>query len=269
MNNLAIKGLASAYALYPAPYLRLLPDADIVVHESDLGALTALLRRRDFVTCNDPASERAWGALTKASFAPVSPRRGEAFYIDFHRLVIDYPACRGVPTEEIFAATRLVETESGTLRVPGLAHSFVILAMHAFRDFYEPRGLKSLFDAALLLSRHAPDWDAIEAMARRGKFVGRIIFYRDLLAEIGVSGTEALFAGRNLTPSGQRLVRQVAGNMRSLALPRLPDGLKLKLEMSLYDSPLHLLRRNGERLAGLIIRRTHDLPGLPKEEAEA
>ncbi|MDP6588064.1 MAG: nucleotidyltransferase family protein, partial [Alphaproteobacteria bacterium] len=79
MNNLAIKGLASAYALYPAPYLRLLPDADIVVHESDLGALTALLRRRDFVTCNDPASERAWGALTKASFAPVSPRRGEAF----------------------------------------------------------------------------------------------------------------------------------------------------------------------------------------------
>ena len=57
--------------------------------------------------------------------------------------------------------------------------------------------------------------------------------------------------------------------MRSLALPRLPDGFKLKLEMSLYDSPLHLLRRNGERLAGLLVRRTHNLPGLPKEEAEA
>ena len=65
------------------------------------------------------------------------------------------------------------------------------------------------------------------------------------------------------------LVRRVADNMRSLALPRLPDGFKLKLEMSLYDSPLHLLRRNGERLAGLLIRRTHELPGLPTEEADA
>jgi hypothetical protein len=27
--------------------------------------------------------------------------------------------------------------------------------------------------------------------------------------------------------------------------------------------------RNGERLAGLVVRRTHDLPGLPVEEAEA
>ena len=267
--NLAIKGLASAYALYPAPYLRLLPDADILVRESDLGALAALLRARDLVTRTDPASERAWGALTKASFAPVTPRDGVEFFIDFHRLVIDYPASRGVPTAEIFAAARLTETENGNLRVPGVAHSFAILAFHAFRDFYEPRGLKSLFDAALLLSREAPDWPAVETMARRGRFVGRTIFYRDLLAEIGVSGAEGLFAGRNLAPAGRRLVRRVAGNMRSLALPRLPDGFKLKLEMSLYDSPLHLLRRNGERLAGLLVRRTHDLPGLPKEEAEA
>ncbi len=57
--------------------------------------------------------------------------------------------------------------------------------------------------------------------------------------------------------------------MRSSALPRLPDGFKLKLEMSLYDSPLHLLRRNGERQAGLRIRHPHDLPGLPKQETEA
>ncbi len=72
-----------------------------------------------------------------------------------------------------------------------------------------------------------------------------------------------------MAPSGQRLVQQVAGNMRSPALPRLPDGFKLKLEMSLYDSPLHLLRRNGERQAGLRIRHPHDLPGLPKQETEA
>ena len=266
--NLAIKGLANAYALYPAPYFRSLPDADILVPERDLGALTVILRGGDFVTRTDPASDRAWGALTKASFAPVTPRDGPEFFIDFHRLVIDYPACHGVPTEEIIGAARRVETENGSLRVPGAAHSFVILALHAFRDFYEPRGLKSLFDAALFMSRHTPDWSAIEAMARRGRFIGRMLFYRDLLAEIGIGGTDGLFAGRNLPPAGQRLVGRVAGNMRSLTLPHLPDGFKLKLEMNLYDSPFHLLRRNGERLAGLLVRRTHNLPGLPIEEAD-
>ena len=95
--NLAIKGLAGAYMLYPAPYLRLLPDADILVPKSKLGALTQLLRERDFVTRTDPASDRAWGALTKASFAPVTPRDGPEFFIDFHRLVVDFPACRAVP----------------------------------------------------------------------------------------------------------------------------------------------------------------------------
>jgi len=271
-NNIpcpAIKGLANAYALYGSPYHRLLPDADILVHADDLPALSALLRTRDFVTFHDPASDRAWGALTKASFAPVTPRESGDFYADFHRLVIDYPAARGVPTADIFAAARQVDTESGRLRVPGVAHSFAILALHAFRDFYEPRGLKGLFDAALLLSRHQPDWPTIEAMARRGRFVGRTLFYRDLLTEIGLPGAEGLFAGRHLSASGRRLVRRIAGNMRSLALPRLSNGFKLRLEMSLYDSPLHLLMRNGERLAGLVIYRTHDLPGLPIEKAEA
>ncbi|MDA1357490.1 MAG: nucleotidyltransferase family protein [Proteobacteria bacterium] len=267
--NLAIKGFAHAYALYPAPYFRSLPDADILVPESDLGALTAILREHDFVTRTDPASDRAWGALTKASFAPVTPRDGPEFFIDFHRLVVDYPACHGVPTAEIFGAARRLETENGNLRVPGEAHIFAILALHAFRDFYEPRSLKALFDAALFMSRHAPDWSAVESMARRGKFISRTLFYRDLLAEIGIGGTEGLFAGRFLTAAGQRLVSRVAGNMRSLTLLHLPDRFKLKLEMSLYDSPLHLLRRNGERLAGLLIRRKHELPGLPIEEADA
>ena len=115
----------------------------------------------------------------------------------------------------------------------------------------------------------APIKSLAAAAARRRKFIGRVLFYRDLLAEIGIGGTEGLFAGQKLTSTGQHLVGRVAGNMRSLTLPHLPDGFKLKLEMSLYDSPLHLLRRNGERLAGLLIRRTHELPGLPIEEADA
>jgi len=106
-------------------------------------------------------------------------------------------------------------------------------------------------------------------MAKRGQFVNRTLFYRDLISEIGVPGAEGLFAGRQLGSMGRRLVQQIAANMRSLALPHLPDSFKLRLEMCLYDSPLHLMMRNGERLAGLVIRRTHNLPDLPIEKAKA
>ena len=57
--------------------------------------------------------------------------------------------------------------------------------------------------------------------------------------------------------------------IRSLALPHLPDSLKLRLEMYLYDSPLYLVMRNGERLVELVIQRAHNLPSLPIQEVEA
>jgi hypothetical protein len=150
-------GLASAYSLYSAPYLRLLPDADILIHAHDLPALCAILQARIFSPSPIRHPTAPGGALTTASFAPVTPRESGAYYIDFHRLVIDYPACRGVPTAEIFTAARHLETEHGMLSLPSVAHSFVILALHAFRDFYEPRGLNALFDAALLVTHHQPN----------------------------------------------------------------------------------------------------------------
>jgi len=151
-------------------------DADILVHASDLPALCDHLIANDYVSVVDPASDRAWGALTKASLAPITPRESGEFYIDLHRLAIDYPACRSVPTAELFASSRQVETENRTLTVPGVEHSFLILALHAFRDFYEPRGVKALFDAAFQLSKQQPYWPSVEAMARRGRSVGRTIF---------------------------------------------------------------------------------------------
>ena len=85
-------------------------------------------------------------------------------------------------------------------------HCYVILALYAFCDFYEPRGLKSLFNTALFISYHAPDQSGIEAIARCNKFIGHTLFYRDLLAEIGISRTERSFAERKLNSAGQRLV---------------------------------------------------------------
>ena len=119
------------------------------------------------------------------------------------------------------------------MRVPGEARSYAILALHEFRDFYEPHGLKFLSDTALFMSCHAPGQSGIKAMARRGKLIGRTLFHRDLLVKIGICETEGLFAERKLNSAGQRLIGRVTGNMRSLTLPHLPYGFKLKLEMSL------------------------------------
>jgi len=78
--------------------------------------------------------------------------------------------------------------------------------LYAFCDFYEPRGLKSLFNITLFISCHAPDQSGIEAIARCNEFIGRTLFYRHLLAEIGISRTERPFAERKLNPTGQSLV---------------------------------------------------------------
>jgi hypothetical protein len=185
--------------------------------------------------------------------------------LDIHRLIDDPPAARGIPTEAVFARARTIDAQGVALRVPGPEDSFVILALNAFRDLYEPRGLKSLFDAALLL-RAPLDWAAIERMAEQGRFVRRVVFYRELLSALGVAALEAPFADRKLGPLARRLLRRVSQNMRSLALSRLPDGLKLALELALYDSPLHTARRNAHRLVGLAMRPSHALPGLPSRE---
>ncbi len=262
--SVAIKGLATAFALYPQPYFRLIPDVDLLVRPEHIAALARLLERRGFVTVRDSSAVRAWGALTVASFAPIAPP-GAGYFLDIHRLIDDPPAARGIPTEAVFARARTIDAQGVALRVPGPEESFVILALNAFRDLYEPRGLKSLFDAALLL--HAPlDWVAIERMAEQGRFVRRVVFYRELLSVLGVAALEAPFADRKLGPLARRLLRRVSQNMRSLALSRLPDGLKLALELALYDSPLHTARRNAHRLVGLAMRPSHALPGLPCRE---
>jgi hypothetical protein len=262
--SVAIKGLATAFALYPRPYFRLTPDVDLLVRAEHVAALARLLEQWGFVTVRDSSAVRAWGALTVASFAPIAPPEA-GYFLDVHRLIDDPPAARGIPTEAVFARARTIDVQGVALRVPGPEDSFVILALNAFRDLYEARGLKSLFDAALLL-RAPLDWGAIERMAEQGRFIRRVVFYRELLSALGVAALESPFTEHKLGPLAQRLLDRISQNMRSLASPRLPDGLKLALELALYDSPLHTARRNAHRLVGLVMRPSHALPGLPCRE---
>lgn len=260
----AIKGLATSMTLYEHPYQRLLPDADLLFRAEDLPKLTHLLRIWGFATVMDAVEIRRWGALTKASFAPITPP-DRAFLVDVHRDVDDAPASLGIPARSVFARAVKVDTEASELRIPAPEHAFCILVLHAFRDFYEPRGLKSLFDAALLLQKHgeAMDWGIVERAARNGRFVKRTLFYRDLLGELGVTVPARLFADTRLPSLERRILVDVAENLRRLERFKASDPFKLVLEAVLFDSPVESVRWNLARLCGLFVARSHALHGLP------
>jgi len=260
----AIKGLATSLTLYAKPYLRLLPDADLLFREGDLAAAAWALGAWRFESRPDLCETRRWGALTEASFAPVAPPDG-AFLVDVHRLVDDPPASEGLTTEAVFARSQRIETDAGILFAPAPAHSFCILALHAFRDRYEPRGLKSLVDAALLIAIEGGriDWDEVERCARAGRFVGRVVFYRELLAALGIALPTRPFAQNRLSWAGRRLLAHVTAGYRRPRRMAQPDSRKLAFELALLDSPVESLRLNARRLSGLIAPRGHLLPGLP------
>ena len=260
----AIKGLASGLTLYPRPYLRLLPDADLLFFPQDLELVTRLLRLWGFATLKDAVPVRRWGALTVSSFAPIVPP-DRAYYVDVHRFVDDPPASYGLETGDIFMRAVLIDTGKGRLRVPAPEHMFCILALHAFRDFYEPRGLKSLFDAALLVARHGStlDWGEVERAARTGCFVQRIVFYRELLAELGVATGGMPFPGKRLSFTQRRLLADVVRNFRFLEGFTTADTRKFAFEALLYDSLGETIQWNLARLRGLFSPPSHDLPGVP------
>lgn len=258
----AFKGMATSLALYPKPYLRATPDVDLLFRARDLPRLAGFLARRGFATRLDPRTVRRWGALTRASFAPVAPPDG-AFLLDVHVLVDDPPASLGLPTEEVFAEAESPPVGPGWLKVPAPEQVFVLLALNAFRDLYEPRGLKGFFDAHLLLAQRRLDWHAIERRAERGRFVRRLVFYRELLQCLGAADGLPLFSGLAAGAGLARLAARIAANDRTLERLVLPDALKLKLEFALYDSPLTALGRNLSRALRLFAPAEHKLAGLP------
>ncbi len=263
IHGVVMKGLAMAYVAYPRPAYRLLPDVDVLFRQADLARLAAFLAQRGYRTTVDPSSLRAWGVLAKASFAPIfAPDHG--LYLDVHRAVDEWPASRGLDTKRIFARAFEIETEWGPCSVVCREHGFMIAALNAYRDFYRPEALKGLFDICLMLVRHGGTLDCqeIEAAARQGRFVKRILFYRELLAALGAP-RPPLFEGMGLSRSLRRLLGFVVENYRAPGRHPIGDRRKIMFEASLLDNPYAALMMNGRRLYHLAAPRMHYLPGVP------
>lgn len=263
INGVAMKGLATAYSVYPRPAYRLLLDVDVLFRESDLPHLASFLAQRGYCTAIDPSDLPAWGVLAKASFAPIFPANF-AVNLDVHRAIDEWPASRGLDAARVFNRAVEVETEWGGLSVVSREHGLIIAALNAYRDYYRPVALKGLFDMCLMLSRHKDrlDYDEIESAARRGRFVKRIVFYREILAALGAPRPR-LFENRHLGGLLKNLLATVVENYRTLAWRPVSNSRKIILEASLLDSPLTAVVMNGRRLYYMAAPQTHFLPGVP------
>lgn len=261
--SIAFKGLATALSVYPYPAYRLLPDVDFLFYEKDLPRLAEWLSAHGYATGLDHQPIRAWGILTEASFAPIfQPDR--TFFVDVHRAVNEPPINRGLTTDLLFARAEIIATKWGACRVTSHEHSFAIAALNLYRDFYRPEALKGLFDSCLILSRFGDrlDWTHMEEVARRGHFINRLVFFRDLLEVLG-AGRAPLFDDRSVSGCLRPTLDFVAKNCRSLDWLKMNDYRKLLLEIGLQDSPLVTLRSQWRRLRGIAAPASHYLPGLP------
>lgn len=263
IGAVAFKGLATALSVYPYAAYRTLPDVDLLFRETDLPQLAERLAAWGYVTGVDHKTLRAWGPLTEASFAPIF-QTDRTFFLDVHRTFNERPASLGLHTELIFADANKVETRWGPCLVPSYEHSFVIAALNLYRDFYRPEALKGIFDACLILTRFgsALDWAEIEQIARRGSFVTRLVFFRDLLETLG-AGRAPLFEEKRLADWLRPSLAYVAENFRTLDRLALSDCRKMILEVGLQDSALVILRSHWQRLRGIVAPPSHYLPGLP------
>ena len=263
IEAVAFKGLATALSVYPHPVYRMLPDADFLFREADLPRLAAWLAARGYCTGVGSDKVRAWGVVAEASFAPIF-RPDDPFVIDVHRAVDERPASLGLDAGLVFDRAETVATEWGPCRVAAREHGFAIAALNIYRDFYRPEALKGLFDACLIMSRFGDglDWGHVEAVARRGRFVNRIVFFRALLEALG-AGHAPVFEDRPLARWLRSSLAAVAENCRTLSWLEMSDGRKLLLEAALLDSPLATLGLHWRRLCGIVSPPMHYLPGVP------
>ena len=277
IETVCLKGLAAAAALYPAPDLRAMADADLLVRQADLSVALRYLLSQGFAVGQEP-TRHPWGFIGDASAEPlISPEGGN---LDLHRHPDAWPLHAGLSTEDVLAGSLEVETPEGAVRVPRPEHQLLIAASNAARDLFDPPSLKLLIDGALLLrtdrgsasqaggfeggglgaargAMDGLDWGEVERRARKGDSLRALRAYLSLIVLLGFDATGV--PQRLLLPSAGPAAWLLNRLAEDLAAGRFGDpaqdhglGHKLMREMLLAASGKTVLWRNLRRLTGLV-----------------
>ena len=256
-----IKGFANAHLLYPDPDLRTVGDLDVLVRKRDFDGLVAMLSSHGF-QFGEPRLQ-PWGFISEASFAPfVSP--DGACNIDLHIHPDSYPVYLSLDTESVFAASRMVEAEGVSFRVPCPEHSLVLAVSNAAKDKFGPFSILKVLDAIMLLRSHqALDWEAIEEIARYGRFLRPMRVFLSLLVDLGLP-REGLPASLVRRPRlvGRREFARLTADYRAL-FPQQPGaGALWRRELLLCTQPWVGLYNTWLRLRGMVRPRS-GIPAVP------
>lgn len=270
IETVCLKGLGTAASTYPIAELRTMADADLLVRPEALGSALHFLQQEGFVFGTEP-TRSPWGYIGDASAEPlVSP---EGVNLDLHQHPDSWPLHLGLSTEELFSESRECETPEGNILVPKTEHQILVAASNAARDLFEAPSLKLVIDGAFLLQspanagpaalrgretgRAGIDWDELGVRARRGDSLRALRAYLTLLTELGLAPAtlpkDLLLQGKG---AGPRLLSRIADGMRAANFGDLDQEIgqreKLYRELLLAASARTILRRNLQRLAGLL-----------------
>ena len=246
-----MKGLATALTLYPDPDLRNMSDIDLLVREADLARFVKAMTAAGFTFRR--SRNHAWGLIGDASFKPLVSPDGHTNF-DIHVYPDNFPTHLGLSTEEVFAASRPVETGRVELRVPAPDHTLLIALMNVVRDKFHPGAINSLIDAILLIREPpAPDWDGIMARAETGGFVKGLAAAVTLFAALGMPDGKLPPALIREYRGPARLVFDATRQEFARMFPRKPRLIhELLREVLLCAEPRTVWWKNYRRISGLV-----------------
>lgn len=247
---LAIKGLATAHALYPDPDLRAMSDADILVRKADLPRLLAHFAKAG-LHFRPVSAVSPWGFVSDASFQALTSA-DEISNVDLHVHPDGWPLHRALDTEAVFAEAVSCTLKDGALPVPCPLHMLIITISHAARDRFQIETAKSFVDTTLLLRRHGRDldWRRFEHICRQAWLLGPACVYLALLEALG-GDVSAVPERLRRRPRGREFARALQ-TLSRLDTEPLGSWQRLRREALLSSSPAVFLARMAWRLKGLI-----------------
>jgi hypothetical protein len=243
-----LKGFAHAHTLYSDPVARISGDMDVLVRPRDMARVIASLGDRGFRFRPIPGVVHVLGPTT--GLAPFVSADG-ACNLDLHGSADRYPMDGVLDAETVFAASRVVEAQGVSIRVPSAEHMLAICVSNAAKDKFSAYAVKKFVDAIRLLSaKRQLDWRALEAVFRTARMVRPARAFFGALEALGMSTGAPSSLTRPFSGMAGAEFRAMVADMRAL-YPEAPGvWAKLRREWLLAAEPEVALRLSMQRLAG-------------------
>lgn len=158
---IALKGIA-LNSLYPYPELRTMGDADLLIHETDMGRACELLKSLGYIPEKDQHGKH------------VVLYHTTHLIIELHRELVEYDFLKNREkfNSDVWENLNTVKLLQETVEVLSLEMQIIHICVHmAFHTIYGGFGLRQLCDLVLITERkyNEVDW---ESVAKKAKFYG-------------------------------------------------------------------------------------------------